>query len=129
MEAQEFMLGDWVKVNGMQRQITRIGQDTVYFSNTYYPIDVLKPIKLTKKILKKNGFKEPEYSLDDELVFEIAHGAFIDAEVRVSPDEEERNTWVAGIVSDTSSLQILFDYVHELQHAIKLCGIDKKIRL
>lgn len=129
MEAQELMLGDWVKVNGMQRQITRIGQDTVYFSNTYYPIDVLKPIKLTKKILKKNGFKEPEYSLDDELVFEISEGCSVEVEVKISPDEEGERTWVADIFSHNSTLQTLFDYVHELQHAIKLCGIDKKIRL
>jgi hypothetical protein len=77
----------------------------------------LAPIPLTDEILKANGF---EYfhknfaALDRESPLQL--------EMVEWPNEEGIGLWMLGGV-------IKIRYVHELQHALRLCGIEKEIEL
>lgn len=77
----------------------------------------LAPIPLTDDILKANGF---EYfhknfaALDRESPFQL--------EMVEWPNEEGIGLWMLGDL-------IKIRYVHELQHVLRLCGIEKEIEL
>ena len=77
----------------------------------------LAPIPLTDDILKANDF---EYfhknfaALDRESPFQL--------EMVEWPNEEGIGLWMLGDL-------IKIRYVHELQHALRLCGIEKDIEL
>lgn len=80
-------------------------------------LDRITPIPLTDEILKKNGF---EYyhknfaSLNQDDLFKL--------EMIEWPDENGiGGIWKIGIIE--------IRYVHELQHALKLCNINKNIVL
>ena len=76
-----------------------------------FSIDELKPIPLTAEILEKNDFEfdGDTYKLGDyRLVIEYSGGILFG--------------WV---FCHRKQLK----YVHELQHALRLCGIKKKIEL
>ena len=69
----------------------------------------IEPIPLTAEILEKNGFVQDGESWwykDFRIVLSSSKG-----------------------VSLVCGRQIKFCYVHELQHALRLCGIDKEIIL
>ena len=78
----------------------------------------IKPIPLTDEILKTNGF---EYfhknfaALNRESPFQL--------KMLEWPDENGNGgLWMIGCI-------ITIRYVHELQHAINVCGIEKTIKL
>lgn len=88
--------------------------------------DVL-PISITKEILEKNGFDVGVYStfsINEHKWLEYYH------------HEHRLRMWCKGIdewnnhsmVKDIVFLCNVF-YFHELQHALRLCGIDKEIVL
>ena len=92
-------------------------------SATLFPVSVkdLEPIEITPEILEKNGFYEDgnDVYVDDNSYF-IPHSSGFDAgkwETHINPTE--------GIGDFDGKLK----YVHQLQNALKLCGINKKIEL
>lgn len=115
MKAENLMVGDWCywEVEGKKYPL-QITKDT--FSLSDEDISNFQPIPITKEILEKNGFKKPEnkceYIIHNTLVFDDF-------------------TFALGIYdynSITPYNHICYCcYVHELQHALKLCGIDKEI--
>lgn len=73
-------------------------------------------IPLTPEILEKNGFVHYE---EDEDSFHNEDCVFI-----------KQNLGGYGACLDKiRTVSGIFHYVHELQHALKLCGIDKTIEL
>lgn len=72
----------------------------------------LKPIPLTIEVLEKNGFTD-NYK-EDDLCYAQSCGDIIGIHI------SGKN----GIMEE-----MYFKYVHELQHALKLCGIEKEITL
>lgn len=80
----------------------------------------IEPIPLTSEILEKN-FKE--FLPGINLMYELG-GPY------VASDEEGQ--WVLGLISKEQSKRyplVKITYVHELQHALRLCGIDKEIAI
>lgn len=125
MEAKELMIGDWVynTHNRQNEQVAEIGSGLVMLAyNDLYEYDEIEPIPITKEILEKNGFKE-----DDDGVYGDSNSYFIPTyqsgfdigtwETHIEPTE--------GIGDFSGNLK----YVHQLQHALKLCGIKKEIVL
>ncbi len=131
MKAEDLMIGDWVsfrsafldRVDGIA-----IGGHSVHLEHDrWQPVSDLKPIPITPEILKKNGFSLDEF------------GEWYEREVLV----KERNHWVNVafrndgvavydldiLTGGKSSICVHKNYVHELQHALRLCGIDKEIVL
>ncbi len=131
MEAKELMIGDWVWYDNQPHQIRELGIFGENRDGEDYPAvcvgkpngiglilerDEIEPIPLTSEILEKNGFtKEPDA--------DGSHYRFIliDGHTKFS------------ILYARSVFQWLgpldFKYVHELQHALRLCGIEKEIVL
>ena len=130
MEANELMIGDWVLTlesthkEKVYAQIWAIeeGQTSILVKkdnrNWFVDIEWIEPISLTSDILKKNGF---EYyhknfaSTDYDSPFKL--------EMVEWPDENGNG----GLWLINGLFKIRF--VHELQHALRMCGIDKTIEL
>ena len=136
MKANELMIGDYlywgkdkiVEVQMLRKYGDNFGIDVVYndsvnlyFSTDnddiyFYSINDLKPIPLTPEILEKNGFV---YDLEDKLFEDIyPRISMLYAQYRLV----ENYSINYGEMSEIK-------YVHQLQHALRQCGIDKEIVL
>ena len=126
------MIGDWVKFPIGNEKII----DLPYIpgkgicasfaaSATLFPVEVekLQPIPLTAEILEKNGLKPDTaedaykycYKKDDVSIVECYANA---------------GGRYRGIISfGDTRLRIMLMFVHQLQHALRLCGIEKEIEL
>ena len=124
MEAKEVMIGDWVKYGNRFALIQSItpneccilvscGGSDEFVWETY---DNIEPIPLTSEILEKNGFEDWDgwsiYSPENTGI-EIA--------------------WLGTILKiggEYGNFELpAIEYIHQLQHALRLCGIDKTIEL
>ena len=137
MKAKELMIGDWVNIipeeyrnENYNIQIDRIqpmmsNRLRVGAGKYYSHIDLITPIPLTEEILKANGFQKTKYYYEFITNIDVLHDAvFI----------EKDSPCNYGLVIDTeinmegecSYHYELPDvkYVHELQHALRLCGLN-----
>lgn len=114
MKATELMIGDWVYYGDKPVQVLQLSD------GKYYPH--IKPIPLTPEILEKNGWFYPKQSSWMEL------------------DNPNRELW--GCIHTDGTLWLYssgdcdkdesfaeIKYVHELQHCLKLCNIQKNIEI
>lgn len=141
MEEKELMIGDWLYCSFSHEPCQLLGIELyeltgytfVKVTNVVGAKDIasLSPIPLTSEILKKNGFK----NISKELFVYYSHAAdgyikirlseLLDGEWKLSVDNYDRfNDSHKQYTSD-----ICFLKVHELQHALRLCGIKKEIVL
>lgn len=140
MRAEELSLGDWVYSSFCEQpcRVTHIALSeheycSVGVSNVLGLKDIasLIPIPLTSEILEKNGFIEIEEDIYKccvgEVYIEIGiyKPMFIYIGARVITPEEVYDTGI----SSTAKANGGDFFVHDLQHALRLCGIDKKIKL
>lgn len=125
MEATELMIGDWVKTNDSYKAIKdvkvyAISQYSVQDETTSQWIGCqhIEPIPLDSEIMKNFGFV---CSYDDyhQWYIEINHNNLWLEQSRIEP-----HTYFMRVFNG-----LKVRYVHELQHALKLCGIDKEINL
>ena len=151
LTARDLMLGDWILAKGEVGQVNLIDEtaDTPLIGiapRDLVMIDKCEPIPLTPEILEKNGWevsrrkidrsgryvlirplKEKEWGLvatDDRTIIDFSIGCeeISDVGLKVSLFFCELTVKFGGIIDRVS-------YVHELQHALRLCGIDKEITL
>ncbi len=125
MKANELMIGDWVECtywNPSKQlkvvEIRRIMDDEIKIG--VYSDDLVlifrqsevKPIPLTPEILEKNGFVvESRHCHGEPLQYcVITDGLWID-------------------ISGENFFEGELEYVHELQHTLRLCEIEKEIIL
>ena len=152
MKANDLMIGDWVQVakdvcikKGTIVKVRSIDGDNSFPEKglkgcaTCEPIDdrtisggvwveYLEPIPLTPEILEKNGFIKNVLRKnvlvyvfsDNEDYYTLVIDEYSDSIWRLEYTNNEFNTPIT---------RIMFSYVHELQHALRLCGIDKEIVL
>ena len=120
------MVGDHVYRPDCYDKVVGVRKDFILGSDPLrglIPIVDLQPIPLTAEILEKNGLKNyeeyPEYKLKTN---EYEIWAIFD-EPQNCVHIEKYNKRIPTIYHN----KILF--VHELQHALRLCGIDKEITL
>ena len=149
MEAKKLMLGDYVKTNNTSWdddlknrfcKVEFIGHEylvCVTIDGERKPFgneNGFEPIPLAPEILEKNGFKKdaftnlsPDFYFgDDDCIICInlqsscdkAKGFFI---------ENRKNKRSIDFKESRHSLQKEPIYVHQLQHALRLCGIEKEI--
>lgn len=133
MKATDLMLGDWVIWGGKPHQIDRIARFTaVVYSGEderraeFY--EDLEPIPLTPEILEKNGFEKRygyrwEYR-DNSCTAEINIAPKIEIEGKLlgTPPINVKIEGALFILNKTDDW-----YVHQLQHALRDCGIEKEI--
>ena len=133
MKATELMIGDWVNSDFGIFQIKEIFEDAARDNGgNDYEFDCIHPILLTGDILKSNGF---------ELV-EIGDNGPSTPKSNVNRYEK----WECKTAFQT--FYLIYDrrakkyslnafsnhiinivYVHELQHAMRVCGAEKEIEL
>ena len=140
MKATELMIGDWVECSYWTpskqlkvAEIRRIMDDEIKIG--VYSDDLVlifrqsevKPIPLTPEILVKNGFemvldkyKLPTYRVKCTCNPYLHFTVFTGVDGYWNP--VGLNVIIGGIPATV-------DYVHELQHALRLCGINKEITL
>ena len=144
MNANELMIGDKVVAkriecvgDGGQYQewnecgeITRIYEDTVYImfdkqKDDWEEIDIkdIEPIPLSVEILEKNGLEKDNHGrLNGEYFDEDKN-----RDLEISVDDKTGEIWWSYNWDEYRIIRLR--YVHELQHALKLCGIAKTIVL
>ena len=145
MKANEFMIGDWVHslLHDVDTTITDtegpsdgVGDHRAYWLSDmecferHFP-DEIDPIPLTKEILDKSGFiiiAGPTYSIS----YYLKNGK--DSIFITMFEKDSKPTFIQIMFSsennDRPSLNYVANqpmYVHELQHILRLCGIEKEI--
>lgn len=145
MKANELMVGDWVQnplgwkaqvqsiryVNTIKDEwewLVKIGINNNTFQNNL-SLNEIAPILLTPKILEENGFVENRGVTSWK--FETKREDLIDIygydEYHLSINIEDTHGSGKGYRWMLNNLVIF--YVHQLQHALRLCGIEKEITL
>lgn len=133
MKAEELMIGDWLfyrgQFNAFPFKVEQITKKKVGYhaepneSMMYYlRLYECNPIPLTPEILERNGF----IYITSQGIYE-----FCTDDYRILWPTDDKNT--LAINSYFAKYGILtksdIDYVHQLQHALRLCGINKQIKL
>ena len=120
MKCKELMVGDFCRSgHGLPMQITNVGDDYAYATfegNEGDPWEFddkdeqPQPIPLTTEILEKNGWER--------------NGIFM--EKRIDKNTHLRWADICGSVLCQGNYYMCdCKYVHTLQHALRLCGLDE----
>lgn len=122
MKATELMIGNWVRCRESSCQGHRVDfvnevDGEVGVDGEILNLDMVYPIPLTPEILEKNGWKS--YSHENTPIFGTIQGF----EIVLAWMDYYWQLCVDGTVYR----KIKIRYVNELQHALKLCGIEKEI--
>lgn len=132
MKKEDLMIGDWVNFNGTIDKV----QEILYVDNkpkplgycasfaasaTLFPIEIDKiiPISLTEDILKKNSF------LEVEAIEYPSHSVGISFLYRNTPEGLRIFVQNACAGGPTCTMIKTCKYVHEVQHVIKMCDIER----
>lgn len=143
MKAEELMIGDWViplrKFARIPSRVVSIDEDldTSWINSNgcegLLLCNDLERIPITPEILEKNGFIKQETDTwaweekhigNTDIMYQVP-GVYFTKEYR-----DERGLHSAGwihVTSEHGQISVEGENVHELQHALKLCGITKTI--
>ena len=128
LKATDLMVGDWVtskKWRDHPFRLTRIKDNGRFYHGVTakgvlvapFLIEELEPIPLTPEILKKNGFELRDgflyHRIDDKphhYDFKLENGGVFTSE---------------GYTLQCCIYHLTIRYVHELQNALRLCGLDE----
>mgnify|MGYP003292059541 CR=1 FL=1 len=86
-------------------------------ADIWYQCTLINPIPLTPEILEKNGFVK---STIEEDVYNFPNNNKALKERGFALDYHGYGRW---FITDHNLMKIL--YVHQLQHALRLCGLDE----
>jgi hypothetical protein len=118
MKANELMIGDWVR---MPFGVPEIRQ--IKYPSEINDADFYEPIPLTAEILQANGFD----CSDEEVVrYNFTDG---DYQGHFSLRRMYSGNTPNGWSFFAFNVLTIIDSIHKLQHAMKLCGIEKEIVL
>ena len=142
MDIKSLMIGDWVqlKTYGVSDKFERTeayiyvkvaeigsGLITVEYNNDIkepYRIcenTEIEPIPLTPEILEKNGW------IKDGYFYKAEDGSYI--QLGELFEHASFRAEKHGIPREIQTSPHLLKYIHQLQHALRLCGIEKEIEL
>ena len=140
MKVNELQIGDYINYRGQVIKVTSLydkgGSNEVGWSDkesAWVNADNVEPIPLITEILKKNGFEtedDEHFSIQGQsdilelLLVELPFDFYYFDIVRT---EKTINKCNQRCYIDRYFASI--DYVHQLQHALRLCGIEKEIIL
>lgn len=126
MKAEELMIGDWV----MDTRSNTPLRVNPFLAQLEVP--EWDPIPLTPEILEKNGWHKEVDKLEYMAKYDLNQNGKNcwmiwainehNLDIQRQPDDMKYNLCVHHIV-------IPCDYVHQLQHALRLCGINLEIKL
>lgn len=125
MKAEDLIIGDWLQDPfGNIGQVYRLDPGRVHLrllqerpQDGEYIVHDIEPIQLTPEVLEKNGFEPIK-----EGRFTTLKNCYGDILFQL---EGIKNEYIRNTLYMFKNIPIF--YVHELQHALKLCGINKEI--
>ena len=142
MKAEELMIGDLVTFKDCQndeaKTIIKIwglnsDGDAFAFIDGFDTLDEINiddeivGIPLTPEILEKNGFKKGRYCYEFKERLVGYMGQTVSATTPIEINYYEEGHCVVMNPHIGRDFQGSISYVHELQHALRLCGIEKEI--
>ena len=119
MKPTDLMIGDWVRIKGHldYDKVQEIARDenmqwyiSFACSATLFRAYKFEPVLLTPEILEKNGWER--------------NGIFMEKRI----DENTHLSWTdicGSVLSQGNYYMCDCNYVHTLQHALRLCGGDE----
>lgn len=124
MKATELMIDDWVaqKHSGLLLNVSEVRPPYIIADGEdgQFHEDTLEPIPLTEEILLANGF---DYERNIGYVYE-------DDEYEVIVDLWNNNYRILHNRDVMMNIQCFSNvFVHELQHALRHCDVDKEITI
>lgn len=142
MKTNELMIGDFIYQHHPKDNtphIVKVSVDTldlmdrmkIGFIQKKSPLyRIIEPIPLTQEILEKNGFEKQQGYIGSVFAFDDDDK---DAHVLIHPKEDNYTrgayTYIHVEHGCLSLDELPLEYIHELQHVFKLCGIEKEINL
>ena len=124
MEAKDLMIGDWFNFIIDNKMYQPMQVDNIEFGDATSEEGVtndarqLQPITLTAEILGKNFSSTPDW-------YFIGTNKYC---FRIYKYKDKWDLLFRGDGKGTR-LHLKISYVHQLQHALRLCNIDKEIEL
>ena len=119
MKANELMIGDWIephqcRIPTVYARVEGIYPDgiTIDKAERVFSFDEIHPIPLTPEILEKNGFSDESRHCHGE---PLRYCVLVDG------------LWID--INGKNYFEGKLEYVHQLQHALRICGIEKEIEL
>ena len=139
LKISDLSVGDWVEFRGNICTIRSTFQaagdvpDEVVLSskNNYLgvaPVSELRPILITAEILGKNGWTSDEMCAEMRIT-EYSHLEYYFREHRLREWVYRETGWLPGEVVTSIAFTAHCYSVHQLQHALRLAGVDKEINL
>jgi len=138
IDAEKLMIGDYIRTkHGNIAIVDIVWKDAIFtkegeFEGEEFAEDEFEPIPLTPEILEKNGFTYYESDGSFVLPTTMSYGNWDVDVVLFNVTHEYRNNQLHIATPDDSIILLHLmecNHVHELQHALRLCGIDKEIKL
>ena len=145
MKANELMLGDWVRrrwtccntgrevIKDFQVTEIRKNGETLYAwgkGGNMGRVEDLEPIPITPEILEKNGFVFFDDSYNKKPIRRYKYEGD-EYKYGISTDDTDGSYFTFGIPYNGICFNIVralrVHSIHELQHALRLCGIDLDI--
>lgn len=143
MRIEDLMVGDWVictypSINKPVKvmEIRTVGDKKVIIDNNginlVFRRTFIDPIPLTPEILEKNGFGKfdfPDIEKQHKWYLRLDTLSYISLWTRELNDNSS-NGWMCNIEKQpAASGCVMIVYTHELQHLLKLVGINKEIQI
>lgn len=118
LKITDLSVGDWVNIDGEPRKINTINgiSGIVSFNGmgNYYGTGVIEPIPITTVLLMKNN-------LDGELIVYDVNKRCTHIKVMFG--------WIKIMKRERVLLKARVEYVHQLQHYLRLADLDIEINL
>lgn len=125
MRPTELQIGDWVLWFNKPCKVDLPLLNTEFSDRK--ESDDIQPIRITAEILEKNGFK---FFHSDCEMWVLATGGDWSIEVGLWGDMGTLIRCFKQEKGGSKSVHLSYTpYLHQLQQAIRLCGIDKKIEI
>ena len=138
MKASELMSGDWVIRKGIPSEHMQIAGFNEFKNLVYMDfqgrgitenLDGIEPIPITTEFLERNGFIDPSYS--KKVKYELHEP---DLQITYYPRYSVMSIWKKGenpvIVRQNGFYKAyneVVQYIHEFQHALKDCKIERNV--
>ncbi len=124
MKVTNLMVGDWVICNHYQDKPFTKQFGVGDFAKGEY--EFCEPIPLTEEILVKNGFEklnDETFLLKNQIEIEVGP-KFSEVSARYEDYDRDYNSYNNNYIEIA-----IIHYVHQLQHLLRLCGIEKEITI
>lgn len=124
MKIEELSIGDWAEIDGRPKRISSVletpmgGMVRCKEQSITAFVEHISPIPLTPEILEKNGFVE---ICGD---FVVKHNGFY-----VNAEAQENRFGLEVSADGHIIIACDVEFVHQLQHALRLAGVGKDIEV